>query len=118
MKKIATILTLIIIAFTSNSCSKELESMVDCTGESILVKIEHNADTLNSKKINYSFYYSGDGTIESLIWTFGDGAPSLAGNEVSHTYVSSGSYTVKVQAKIKKNGSFCEITPQRTISVN
>jgi len=118
MKKIATILILIVIAFTSNSCSKELESIVDCTGESVLVKIEHNVDPANSKKINYSFSYAGRGTIEALIWTFGDGAPSVAGNEVSHTYTASGSYTVKVQAKIKKDGTHCELTPQRTISVN
>lgn len=117
MKKIATILVLIIIAFTSNSCSREIESIVDCTGESVLVKIEHNADPANSKKINYSFTYAGSGTIEALIWTFGDGAPSVAGNEVSHTYAATGNYTVKVQAEIKKNGTKCELTPQRTISV-
>lgn len=117
MKKIATILILLVIAFTSNSCSKELESIVDCTGESVLVKIEHNVDPANSKKINYSFTYAGSGTIEAIIWTFGDGAPSVAGNEVSHTYATSGSYTVKVQAKIKKNGTTCDLTPQRTLSI-
>ncbi|MBZ4037408.1 PKD domain-containing protein [Flavobacterium sp. 17A] len=118
MKKIATILVLIVLAFTSNSCSKELESMVDCTGESVLVKIDHNVDPDNSKKVNYSFNYAGNGTIEAIIWTFGDGAPSVAGSEVSHTYATSGSYTVKVQAKIKKDGSICELTPQRTLSIN
>ncbi|WP_433834331.1 PKD domain-containing protein [Flavobacterium anhuiense] len=118
MKTIATILIVIVIAFTSNSCSKELESIVDCTGESVLVKIEHNVDPANSKQINYSFNYAGNGTVESIIWTFGDGSPSVAGNEVSHTYKASGSYTVKAQVKIKKEGSFCELTPQRTLSIN
>lgn len=118
MKKIVTILVLSIIAFASNSCSKELDSIVDCTGETVLVKIEHNVDPANSKKINYSFTYAGSGSIRSIVWTFGDGSPSEAGNEVSHTYATSGSYTVKAQAKIRKDNNDCEVTPQRTLTVN
>lgn len=118
MKKITTILILIIIAFASNSCSKELDSIVDCAGESILVKIEHTEDPANSKKINYSFYYAGSGTVKSIVWTFGDGTPSETGKDVSHTYAASGSYTVKVQAKIRKDNTDCDITPQKTLSVN
>ncbi|RKR10490.1 PKD domain-containing protein [Flavobacterium sp. 90] len=118
MKKIATVLILITIVFITNSCSKELESIVDCTGESVLVKLEHTADEANSKKINYSFYYAGSGTVRAVTWTFGDGKPSVAGNDVSHTYNTSGSYVVKAEVTIRKNGTDCHMTPQKTLTVN
>lgn len=117
MKKIATILLLISIAFISDSCSKAIESIVDCTGEIILVKLEHTPDAANSKKINFSFYYAGSGTVEAVTWNFGDGTAPVASKETSHTYSAAGTYVVKAEATIKKGNDHCHMTPQRTITV-
>lgn len=117
MKKIATILMLISIAFMSNSCSKALESIVDCTGETVLVKLEHTPDATNSKKINFSFNYAGSGTVQAVTWNFGDGTAPVAGKETSHTYSTAGTYVVKAEATIKKGDNNCGMTPQRTITV-
>lgn len=118
MKKIATILMLIIITLMSNSCSKAVESIVDCTGESVLVKLEHTPDAANSKKINFSFYYAGSGTVQAVTWNFGDGTAPVAGKETSHTYTTAGTYVIKAEATIKKGDSNCNMTPQRTITVD
>ncbi|WP_431243335.1 PKD domain-containing protein [Flavobacterium sp. P21] len=117
MKKIVTILILVLVFFMSNSCSKALDSIVDCTGESVLVKLEHSPDAANSKKINFSFYYAGSGTVQAVTWNFGDGSAPVAGKEVSHTYSAPGTYVVKVDGSIKKDDSNCTMKPQRTITV-
>ena len=117
MKKFAIILVLTSMAFISNSCSKALESIVDCTGEVVLVKLEHTPDATNSKKINFSFTYAGSGTVQAVTWNFGDGTAPVAGKETSHTYSAAGTYVVKAEATIKKGNDNCHMTPQRTITV-
>ncbi|KIO52346.1 hypothetical protein IW18_14615 [Flavobacterium hibernum] len=117
MKKFAIILILASMAFIGNSCSKALESIVDCTGESVLVKLEHTPDAANSKKINFSLTYAGSGTVQAVTWNFGDGTAPVAGKEVSHTYSTAGSYVVKAEVSIKKGDDTCGMTPQRTITV-
>jgi hypothetical protein len=117
MKKFATILIFVFMLFISNSCSKTIDSIVDCTGESVLVKLEHTPDAANSKKINFSFSYSGSGTVQAVTWNFGDGTAPVAGKDVSHTFSAAGNFVVKAEATIKKDNSNCTMTPQRTITV-
>lgn len=117
MKNFAIILIIASMAFMSNSCSKAIDSIVDCTGESVLVKLEHTPDAANSKKINFSLSYAGSGTVQAVTWNFGDGTAPVAGKEVSHTYSKTGSFVVKAEVSIKKGDNTCGMTPQRTITI-
>lgn len=123
MKKIATILILTAVFFTSNSCSKsDDEAIVDCFGDSILTELKHSADGTNSKIINYSIQYSGSNTVTSVKWTFGDGTPAQTVNSatgaVSHTYAAAGTFEVKADVTVSKSGGSCTVSPKKGITVN
>lgn len=53
--------------------------------------------THSSSELNYNFNYSGE-TATQVKWFFGDGS-SANGQTASHTYLSEGTYTVKVIAE-------------------
>ncbi|WET00865.1 PKD domain-containing protein [Flavobacterium sp. YJ01] len=123
MKKIATVLMITIVFFMSNSCSKsDDEAIVDCFGDSILTELKHTADGTNSKIINYSIQYSGENTVTSVKWTFGDGTPAQTINSatgaVSHTYSAAGTFEVKADVTLKKGGGSCTVSPKKSVTVN
>lgn len=120
MKKIATVL-IVITTFFMVSCGKDVEeSVVDCLGESILISsIQHTADATNPKIINYSITYSGEGTINSIKWTFGDGTTqTVNGLTVSHTYAAANGYNVQADVEVKVNKSTCTETKKKGVTVN
>lgn len=119
MKKAAGIL--ILAVFFMVSCGKDVEeSVVDCLGESILVSsIEHSADANNPKIINYSISYSGEGSVNSITWTFGDGkTETVNGLTVSHTYAAANGYNVQADVQVKINKSTCTVTKKKGVTVN
>lgn len=122
MKKTAVILILM-LAFINNSCSKhDDEEIVDCFGDSILTSLKHSEDGTNSTIIHYSIQYSGSNTVSSVTWTFGDGTPaqtvSSAAGTVSHTYTLVGTYEVKADVNISKEGGSCTVSPKKSVTVN
>lgn len=122
MKKIATVLMITIVFFMSNSCSKsDDEAIVDCFGDSILTELKHTADGTNSKIINYSIQYSGENTVTSVKWTFGDGKTETINTStgaVSHTYSAAGTFEVKADVTLKKGGGSCTVSPKKNVTVN
>jgi hypothetical protein len=123
MNNFKIIFIMIAVVFMSNSCSKhEDEAIVDCLGDSILMKLKHSEDETNSKKINYSIEYYGSKTISSVTWTFGDGSPSETINSttgaVAHTYSAAGTFEVKADVTISKEGGSCTTSPKKSITVN
>ncbi|WJS95529.1 PKD domain-containing protein [Flavobacterium johnsoniae] len=122
MKKIATVLMITIVFFMSNSCSKsDDEAIVDCFGDSILTELKHTADGTNSKIINYSIQYSGENTVTSVKWTFGDGKTETINTStgaVSHTYSAAGTFEVKADVTLKKGGGSCTVSPKKSVTVN
>lgn len=103
-----------------NACSKkDLESTIDCVGESLLISISHPADANDPKTINYAVNYSGDKTVASVDWDFGDGSSQTVNNTtISHSYTTSGNYTVKVKVHLKSGSATCTSEPQVTVTVN
>lgn len=122
MKKITAILVLTMVFFMSNSCSKnDDEAIVDCFGDSILTELKHSADGTNPKIINYSIQYSGSNTVTSVKWTFGDGKTETINSStgaVSHTYSAAGTFEVKADVTLKKDGGSCTVSPKKSVTVN
>lgn len=121
MKKIATVLIFTMVFFITFSCGKDVEeSVVDCLGSSVSVSaIEHSADATNPKKINYSISYDGEGSVNSIKWTFGDGkSETVKGLTVSHTYETANGYNVEAVVEVKINKSTCSVTKRKGVTVN
>lgn len=119
MKKIATILCFTAFLVLSFSCGKDdIEKGIDCIAESIYEKVIHTADATDPKKINFSVEYTGDKTLKSVKWTFGDGTPSVDGISVSHTYSAAGTYSVKADITVQDGKQTCTSSPVKSVTVN
>jgi len=119
MRKKFTILSVAVLAFLSFSCGDDLEKAFDCTGENLLLQIEHTADAANSKKIDYEIEYTGEYGVKSVKWTFGDGATqTVNGTSVSHTYAAGGTFAVKADVTLKKGSSSCTSAHSKSVTVN
>lgn len=119
MRKIIILLFVAGLAALSFSCGDDLEKALDCTGENLLVHLESTADAANSKKINYEVEYTGDYTVKSVKWTFGDGATqTVNGTAVSHTYATGGTFAVKADVTLKSGSSSCTSTHSKSVTVN
>ncbi|MCI9844428.1 PKD domain-containing protein [Flavobacterium pectinovorum] len=120
MKSKVIVLFSVFVALISFSCGDDLEKAVDCVGESILLQLNHTTDVTNAKKIDYEIEYTGEYTVSSVKWTFGDGSAvqTVKGSTVSHTYATAGSYTVKADITIKKGSSSCSQSKTKTVTVN
>ncbi|MCC9017549.1 MULTISPECIES: PKD domain-containing protein [Flavobacterium] len=118
MKKIASILMLALIFYTANSCSKhDDEVILDCFAEAIYVKLHNSTDATNPKLMNYSVGYSGTGTLVSVNWTFGDGTTGT-GKDITHLYPAAGTYEVKAEVTVAKDGANCTSIPKRNVTIN
>lgn len=117
MKRILSCLLLGTICFFQTACKKELESIINCTGEGLLMSVNHAADAGSAKLIHFEAQYSGSHTLESVSWEFGDGTTGT-GAKVDHTYAAAGTYQVKAKIKIKSGKSTCESDPVRSVVVN
>lgn len=123
MKKIAMILMFTIVFFLISSCSKsEDAAIIDCLSDSLLTELKHTADGTNSKIVNYNIHYSGSKTISSVKWTFGDGTPvqtvNTATGAISHTYSAAGTFEVKADVTLTKDGGTCIGNLKKSITVN
>lgn len=71
--RIISLSLLFFILLTINSCRRVEESIVDCLGESILTSLRHNTSASNVKQVDFEISYSGEKTVTSIEWDFGDG---------------------------------------------
>lgn len=97
-------------------CKKTLESIVNCTGEGLLMSVHHTEDASSPKLIHFEAKYSGSHTLESVTWNFGDGSTGT-GPSVDHTYAASGTYLVTAKIKIASGKSTCESDPTRSVVI-
>ncbi|MFB3386355.1 PKD domain-containing protein [Flavobacterium sp. LAR06] len=119
MKKTAAILCFVALITLNLSCGKDdIEKGIDCVAESIYQKVKHTADATDPKKINFSVEYTGDKTLKSVKWTFGDGTPSVEGVTVSHTYSAAGTYSVKAEITVQEGKGTCTSSPVKSVTVN
>lgn len=119
MKKKFTFLFIAALAFLSFSCGDDLEKAFDCAGENLLLEIGHTADAANSKKIDYELKYTGEYTVKSVKWTFGDGTTqNVSGSTVSHTYATGGTFAVKADVTLKNGSSSCTSAHSKSVTVN
>lgn len=119
MKKLLFSFFLISICFSHISCKKTLESIINCTGEGLLMSIHSNIDGASPKLVHFEAKYSGSHSIESVSWEFGDGNTSTSKNlTVDHAYAASGTYNVKAKIKIVNGKSTCESDPAKSVVIN
>ncbi|MCF1191434.1 PKD domain-containing protein [Mangrovimonas sp. AS39] len=117
MKKLISI-TLLVFFGLLTSCSKDdVNDSLDCFGEALVTHIHHHTDSTNSHIINFDVEYNGDRTISSVKWNFGDGSTGT-GNEVSHTYATTGTYEVKVSITVTEGGKSCSFVPIKSVTIN
>jgi hypothetical protein len=91
MKKVNIILIAGILLL-SLSCKKA----IDCTAEMLFSFITHTKNPDDHKIVTFEFDYSGEFTVSSIVWDFGDGTSVTDyGTQVTHTYAATGAYTVK-----------------------
>ena len=117
MKNLISITLLVLFGFLT-SCSKDdVNNSLNCLGEALVTHIHHHTDPTNSHNIKFDVEYNGDKTISSVKWNFGDGSTGT-GNQVSHTYASTGTYEVKVSITVTEGGKYCSFIPIKSVTVN
>lgn len=107
---------LCVIGVAQPACKKTLESIVNCTGEGLLMSVHHTEDASSPKLIHFEGKYTGSHTLESVTWNFGDGSTGTGPN-VDHTYAASGTYLVTAKIKIASGKSTCESDPTRSVVI-
>lgn len=117
MRKLLFRSLLVSICIFNVSCKKTLESIVNCTGEGLLMSVHHTVDGSSPKLVHFEGRYSGSHNLDSVTWDFGDGQTGT-GKTVDHTYAASGTYTVKAKIKITNGKSTCESDPTRSVVIN
>ncbi|WP_312764747.1 PKD domain-containing protein [Epilithonimonas sp.] len=115
--KIIYLSLLFFTVLTINSCRKVEESIVDCLGESILTSLRHEVSTSNVKQVDFEISYSGEKTVTSIAWDFGDGIKTTSTNKkISHTYTTGGTYEVKTDVSLE-NGK-CTVSPKKSVIID
>ncbi|MDQ6482028.1 PKD domain-containing protein [Dyadobacter sp. LHD-138] len=99
------------------SCKKVLESIINCTGESVFMSLHYTVDASSPKLVHFEGKYSGSHSFDSVTWDFGDGKTGT-GKTVDHTYAASGTYNVKAKIKVTDGKSHCESDPVRSVVIN
>ncbi|MDF2190624.1 PKD domain-containing protein [Paraflavitalea sp. CAU 1676] len=102
-----------------SSCKKTAKDIIDCLAEDLYVTLHATPDGSNPKKIDFHVNYTGDHSVSSIEWIFGDGSTATVnGVSTSHTYGSAGSYTVKAKVKIINGSATCIPEPEKKITIN
>ncbi|SHM74785.1 hypothetical protein SAMN05444266_110215 [Chitinophaga jiangningensis] len=114
MKQVSLLLFLLLSA-----CGKSERQDVDCPGESNAVKFDYVTDPANSRKVDYTISYTGDISITSITFDYGDGkTESLSVLTGSHTYAQPGVYIVKATLTLQNStGVICAITPAKRVTI-
>ncbi len=66
------------------------------------------------EKTPTTFSLDVNGTVDSVIWNFGDGSTASLANSPTHTYLNPGTYTVKADIIIQGN----PVVSRKTIQIN
>ncbi len=107
---------LVLFGYLTTACSSDdVESVIDCLGESAFTRIDVENDD-GDRTVNFSISYTGDLSLRSVSWDFGDGN-SGSGTSTSHTYSDAGSYSVKAKVELRDGGKTCEPEISRTVTV-
>lgn len=120
MKIKSLFLLFCIICLLSTSCNDNGidDDTIDCVKEEILVKIDRAFDPDDSKTVNFTINYTGNKTITSVMWDFGDGISETDSNiSTMHTYADTGLYNVKADVNITQGISACTLKPARSIKI-
>lgn len=99
------------------ACKKDADDVIDCIVEGLFVNISHTEDPSSVKKINFVANYSGEHSVKSVKWTFGDGVTENGNTTISHVYTTAGPYTVKADVLIVSGRSTCTPMPTKNITV-
>lgn len=114
--RISYLLLFFCFALTTNSCRKAEEAAVDCLGEAILTSMHYDISTTNPKQVDFTISYSGEKTLTSVEWDFGDGNKTTTTNKtISHTYSTNGTYEVKTNVNLDKGK--CTVSPKKSVTV-
>ncbi len=104
------------MVFLTLSCSgDDAENIINCLGESSFISIEIENDN-GDRTVGFSIDYTGDLTLRSVEWDFGDGNTS-SGTSVSHTYSAAGSFSVKAKVELRDGDAFCKPEKTRNVTV-
>ncbi len=119
MKIKSLFLLFCIVCLLSTSCDDGIDdSTLDCIKEEAFVAITHTFNPDDRKTVNLFIDYTGDKTITSIMWDFGDGINETdTGLTTIHTYTDTGLYVVKADVNIIKGVSACTLKPYRRIII-
>ncbi|TNF45045.1 MAG: PKD domain-containing protein [Cytophagales bacterium] len=113
-------LSIFLMLFLFSGCKKDLESIVDCLGESVSFKFDHSISSSNAKEATLTVMYSGSFSLQNTVeWDFGDGKKlTTSSTTTTHTYANPGNYTAKAFVTIKKGGETCNLELTESIVIN
>ncbi len=120
MRNFLILLLISSLAFTSITCKKVTEDVVDCTLQSLTAGMHANLDSENSKLMHFKFYISlSDGyTLDNDIkWDFGNGVTQVADTIVDYVYPESGSYKAVATYTLKKGSGSCSSSTEKDIVI-
>ncbi len=116
LSSFSRIFALLGMVFLTLSCSgDDAENIINCLGESSFISIEIENDN-GDRTVGFSIDYTGDLTLRSVEWDFGDGNTS-SGTSVSHTYSAAGSFSVKAKVELRDGDAFCKPEKTRNVTV-
>lgn len=108
-----------VLVLTSTGCDKALDSITDCAGESLLISVHYEANDANPRIVDFEIHYSGEFSVTSVAWNFGDGNNQTVKTlEVEHTYATAGTYEITAEVNLKKGGKSCQVKPKETVVVD
>lgn len=119
IKSLLSLFFIVILCLFGTSCDDGIDdNTIDCIKEEVLVKIEHAFDPDDRKTVNLSIDYTGNKTITSVSWDFGDGVNETdSGISTTHTYADTGLYKVLADVNIAQGVSACTLKPTHGIKI-
>lgn len=127
MKYIISIVLFSTFLFVQPGCKNAIDDIVndiiDCSVESAYLSIHANADTTNSKLVNFEFVNNDTEekfTLDSDVnWDFGDGVAITSNNhKTEHIYAEAGDYKVTAAYTLRRESATCTSTKEKNITVN
>jgi len=105
----------------SLSCKKITDDIIDCSIEAMMLSVNYETDTTNSKLIHFEFKNESTGDFKlrnEISWNFGDGhSIKSTGLKIDHTYQSTGTFEVVASYILEKGSSTCNGDKKKTVKV-